>query len=185
MRTLEMKQREDGVFELPIDAILAEVKAGSAPAILEQDKGVATLEGVGGMLQKAVDFKFAGIPLGAGVVGGATAYALASGIDWALTKTADKTTGKAVIPVWAADLLAAAGIIYAGKKFAAIRPAANLAAMFLVYEAARGTVEPAIDKLIHPKAAAGQSRLSQPMQQAMNQAVAKQDYYGAAFGGRR
>lgn len=193
MEVLTLKQREDGVYDLPTDALMAAVDKrieSSKIAPLAQD-GQAELEasGVGGIFQKIIDFKPMDVPVGAGIVGGTTAFLLTELSDYLLAKTANKTTGQPIVPTWVADGIMAVGAVMVAKKWKPIALAANLAAMFLVYEAVRGPVERQITKLLHRTTApAAQHRSA--VEQAEAVARARQlgqdpattgDYYRTAF----
>lgn len=197
MKTLTLEyNKETGRYDLPMGEIVEMFDARYAKgAALAQDGGgeksteVAELEAPRDFLQKIVDFKVADIPLGAGVVGGTSAFLLANLADYLIAKTAKTNadgTKTPVVPLWAADLAMAAGAAFAAKKFKAAAPALNLAAMFLVYEAARNPIETQIDKILHPATApAAQPPMRQEggiMAQANAVAMRASDYYSRAEG---
>jgi hypothetical protein len=178
--TIELKPGSDGVYHMDADAIRAALTEKPATAELEAS-------GIGGIFQKAIDFKPMGVPVGAGVVGGVTAYGLSALSDYIIAKTAKTNadgTRTPVVPMWAADLGMAFAAVLIGKKVKAAAPALNIAAMFLVYEAARQPLETAIDKILHPTTATAQPMMQSVMAQA--NAVADQagmrapDYYSRA-----
>jgi hypothetical protein len=178
--TIELKPGSDGVYSMSIDDIRAALTEKPATAELEAS-------GIGGIFQKAIDFKPMGVPVGAGVVGGVTAYGLSALSDYIIAKTAKTNadgTRTPVVPMWAADLGMAFAAVLIGKKVKAAAPALNIAAMFLVYEAARQPLETAIDKMLHPTAPAAQPMMQQSVMAQANavaaQAGMRSDYYSRA-----
>ena len=102
----------------------------------EKKETVAELEQAG-FLKGIMSFELMGVPVGAGVVGGSVAYAA--------TKLAQRFMPQ--VQAGLANIVMAWLSLQFGKRFLG-GEAAKLTATFLVYEAARGYVNPWIDKLL-------------------------------------